>query len=142
MQQYRKNTCHITKQELEECRLNKKRMLSARERITMWQSQMEYMASNPARIYNKRNHNAAGIDNAICGIEKLVQLYQRTTEECALSITRVEAAIESLPGREAELLRMRYIDGYTWKSISKHMHYEASWCRRIHAAALEKLGIG
>ena len=39
------------------------------------------------------------------------------------------------------ILRLRYVDGLTWREVSEKANYEERQCRRIHGDALSALGV-
>ena len=39
------------------------------------------------------------------------------------------------------ILRLRYLDGRTWRDISDKTHYVESWCRKLCLAGVESMGI-
>jgi DNA-directed RNA polymerase specialized sigma24 family protein len=40
---------------------------------------------------------------------------------------------------EQRLLRLRYVEGWSWTKVSLSIHYSRSQTKRIHARALEHL---
>ena len=55
-----------------------------------------------------------------------------------VDLTReIEAAIDRIPdGRYRDVLRFRYVNGWTWEKIADEMGYDERWVRRLHGWAL------
>ena len=81
-----------------------------------------------------------GRDVAGENTERLKAYYRDKLEQLAAAQLAIEQAIEALDTTERQLLRLRYIDGYSWTKVSMTIHYSRSETHRIHVAALEKLG--
>ena len=56
-------------------------------------------------------------------------LKDRATESANM-MNEIQAVIESIPGVEGEILRLRYIDGLIWEDICENVHY--SWHSVFH----------
>lgn len=54
-------------------------------------------------------------------------------------IQRIETEIETLQPREQMIIRLRYIDGLSWRKIAARTHYAERHCKRLHKTALEIL---
>lgn len=51
----------------------------------------------------------------------------------------IEKIISNLNGQEQYLMGLRYIEGKSWRAISKEMSYESAQIYRIHANALRNV---
>ena len=60
---------------------------------------------------------------------------QRLTDK----LQRIEDAIASLDPTERDILRLRYIKGYSWTKVALSVHYSRSATFDIHAEAMRKL---
>lgn len=60
---------------------------------------------------------------------------QQLTEK----LQRIEDAIASLDPTERDLLRLRYIAGYSWTKVARYIHYSRTATFDIHVKALQKL---
>ena len=69
--------------------------------------------------------------------EKYAGLITRQTE----ARLKVEQALAELPEQQERVLRLRYIDGLSWRKIGRRMHYSESHLRKISAAAMRRLEI-
>ena len=55
---------------------------------------------------------------------------KRKAEESASGMDEIQAMIESIPGLEGDILKLRYIDGLIWEDICESVHY--SWHSVFH----------
>ena len=52
----------------------------------------------------------------------------------------IDEAIEKVPDvRLRRLLKLRYIDFYTWEKIAEKMNYDLRWVHRLHQKALQTI---
>ncbi len=52
---------------------------------------------------------------------------------------RLESALASLPAQQERVLRLRYVEGLSWRKISRRTHYSEPHLRRICEAGLRRL---
>lgn len=79
------------------------------------------------------------VETLVARRDELVHRYQTKLEELATAMLEIEAAIETLEPVERQLMRLRYIKGYTWEAICVEMSYSWRQTHRLHAEALTKL---
>lgn len=70
---------------------------------------------------------------------ELQNKYTEKIQQLNDSLLAIEQAIEILPPRERQLIRLYYIQGLTWERVCIEMSYEWAQVHRIHASALETL---
>lgn len=70
---------------------------------------------------------------------ELLQHYEALQARLAAELLAIEKAIEALPSRERQLVRLHYIQGLTWMQVAEEMKYSWSQIHRIHAEALRLL---
>lgn len=60
-----------------------------------------------------------------------------------VDLTReIEAAIDRVSDdRYRDILRYRYINGWSWERIAREMHYELRWIYRLHGRALREIRV-
>lgn len=60
-----------------------------------------------------------------------------------VDLTReIEAAIDRIPdGRYRDVLRFRYVNGWTWERIADEMGYDLRWVHRLHGRALAMIEV-
>lgn len=90
-----------------------------------------------------RSHDPTDLSSYAARLDDLVARLQRATESCVNARIRIEIAIDSLADypKEQVLIRMRYIDDYSWLAISKAMGYTVRHVTRIHGSALKHITI-
>lgn len=54
-------------------------------------------------------------------------------------IMRIETEVRMLKPNQCAVIWMRYIDGMSWKRISRELHYSASQVYELHKAGLKRL---
>lgn len=75
-------------------------------------------------------------------VDDLERKLNRKMNECIRLEVRIRSDIDRLPdGKERELLRLRYIDGYTWEQIASQMGYALRHVHRIHGSALHNMSL-
>jgi len=131
---------HMTKRELQDLYWIKKHIQRMKEKLEELRAQAEkYSRSfdgqpsvDHAQFSDRTGDLVAKIvDLEQCINEKLERMYELEA--------RVERAIETLPKREAYLIRLRYIQGMEWMEICSEMNYSWRQVHRIHAEALQLL---
>lgn len=60
-----------------------------------------------------------------------------------VDLTReIEAAIDRIPdGRYRDVLRFRYVNGWSWEKIAEEMRYDRRWVYRMHGRALNMIEV-
>ena len=74
--------------------------------------------------------------------EEVVALYRAKIEALEQNLRLIENALETLGPTERRLMRLRYIEGLSWQSVSQRIHYSWQQTHRIHKNALAKLRKG
>ena len=54
-------------------------------------------------------------------------------------LAAAEREINDLPPQQAMIMRMRYLDGYSWRRIVREAHYDERYVFTIHARGLKNL---
>ena len=65
--------------------------------------------------------------------------YRAKLDELTAARLEVEQAAETLPSRERQLIRWRYIEGLSWDKVCDRMNYGWAQVHRIHRLALAQL---
>jgi RNA polymerase sigma factor (sigma-70 family) len=76
---------------------------------------------------------------AIIMQENIAAVYSRKVFDLSAAMQRIETAIAMLPSVERRLMRMRYIEGYTWAEVCERMSYSSQRVHQIHGKALLSL---
>ena len=58
-----------------------------------------------------------------------------------VDLTReIEAVIDKVgDDRYRDILRFRYVNGWSWERIAREMHYDVKWLYKMHGRALQKI---
>lgn len=86
-----------------------------------------------------KNNNQSRIEELTVKLMELEEqladkLWQRETE-----IKEVEAWIETLKPYQRNVIRLRYIEGRTWRQVQKRTHYTREGVMKINAAVKKGL---
>ena len=125
----------ITIDDLKNVRRQKLRIETLQERIERLRSRAEYNQrqlgecgrSDPTR--DRLADYAAELDE----LER-----ELTGEMIALEkqLVVVDAELAKLPDNQEKVLRLRYVNCYTWNEIAKQMHYSVRTCQLNHMKAI------
>lgn len=74
-------------------------------------------------------------------LEQLSAEYEETTAAWAEKAAEVERAVRFLPPKLGELVRLRYIDGLKWEQVNERLYISPTTSKRLHHAALKKMGL-
>lgn len=58
-------------------------------------------------------------------------------QSCEIIVNEIYAMIESIPGLEGEILKLRYIDGIIWEDICEKVYYSWNTVFREHQKGLQ-----
>lgn len=94
--------------------------------------QLSGMPAGPAREGNAQ-------EGLIVKHVEIQQHYEELLGRLACELLTIEKAIEALPSRERQLIRLHYINGLTWSQVAEAMNYSWTQVHRIHAEALRLL---
>ena len=75
-------------------------------------------------------------DNLI-RMEKLLADYNAALARCTSITSEFEEALKKLNSRQRRLMRLYYIDGYTWERVSVEMNLSWRWVHQIKREALK-----
>lgn len=87
-------------------------------------------------------HGSDGHDRMMAYVARLDELESRYADlitEQAEARLKVELALIALPEQQERVLRLRYIEGFSWRKISRKTHYSEPHLYRISEAALRRL---
>ena len=91
---------------------------------------------------NGMPHGSDGADKMSAMVADIVDLMTKLDErriKCEKDMQEVERVFDSLPDQQRRVMRLRFIDGMSWKKIAKETHYDRSYLIRIQQAALERI---
>lgn len=128
----------ITKEEL-------KRLRAYRERLRSLERQKEELREAVTNITQRLTGMPGGGDGHdrmmafAARLDELEARYADLLAEQAEARLRAEKEICLLPEQQERVMRYRYIDGMSWRLISRRMRYSEQHLYRIHDAALRRL---
>ncbi|MBQ6233557.1 MAG: hypothetical protein IJJ80_08630 [Clostridia bacterium] len=135
----------ITLEELKKLRFYDAAIQAAQER----KADLINKASGLSRGLSGMPHGAAHVDKMADYMVKLERVESDLSKQILEMIeleNRVRAEIEQLPDQQATIMHYRYLAvnwrkgrRLTWHEVARKTHYDESWCKKIHAAALRRL---
>ena len=85
---------------------------------------------------------SSSVDEYVAKIVDLEHEIDRRIDEYVDLTREIEAAIDRIgDDRYRDILRYRYVNGWSWEKIAQEMHYDERWVRRLHGWALLRLEI-
>ena len=91
---------------------------------------------------NGMPHGSDRADKMSAMVADIVDLMTKLDErriKCEKDMQEVERVFDSLPDQQRRVMRLRFIEGMSWKKIAKETHYDRSYLIRIQQAALERI---
>lgn len=123
-----------------------RKLQSYNERLQSLERQKERLMDTVTNITQRLNgmpHGSDGHDRMMEFVAKLDELEEKFAvlieRQSELRLT-IERALVDLPEQQERVIRLRFIDGLSWKRIARRMHYSESHLRKISLAALRRLG--
>lgn len=91
--------------------------------------------------YRKLRHEIKDISSRIekCNEQALSDYYTKIKESYVDELLEIERAIDTLPSDKRQLMRYRYIDGWSWKKIDDALHISESTSIRWHRESLKQI---
>ena len=115
----------MTIEQLENCRSAKGEIESLRERMERIKSDRERMTQTITGMPQSKGKEKSRIEELTV---KLMELEEQLVDR----IQQRETWIETLKPYQRNVIRLRYIDGRTWRQIEKKTHYTKDGAMRIH----------
>jgi DNA-directed RNA polymerase specialized sigma subunit len=120
-----------------------KELISAkRERIEEWRRLAESItAALKEDAVNGGGHKQSIVENAVCNIVDLENEILDEIRRLAAIERDIRSAIDLYvtDDRHRVVLEMRYLNGYSWRTIGARLYYGEDWVCRLHGAALREL---
>lgn len=129
----------MTIEQLENCRSAKGEIESLRERMERIKSDRERMTQAITGMPQSKGQEKSRIEELTTKLMELEEqladkLWQRETE-----IKEVEAWIETLKPHQRNVIRLRYIEGRTWRQVQRRTHYSKDGVLFINRSILKSL---
>ena len=120
----------MTFEQLREVRSAYKERAQLADRI----AELESMRISPrAAAYGSERVQAAPKGDiqpdSIARMDELLDKYNAALQRCIMLANNFEDALKNLNGRERQVMRLYYIEGYTWEHVAVKMNM--TW-RRVH----------
>lgn len=127
----------MTFEQLREVRSAYKERAQLADRI----AELESMRISPrAAAYGSERVQAAPKGDiqpdSIARMDELLDKYNAALQRCMALTNEFEDALKKLNGRERRIMRLYYIDGYTWEQVSVEMNIGWRWVHRIKRNAI------
>ncbi len=113
----------MTIEQLENCRAAKGEIESLRERIERIKSDRERMTQTITGMPSGKNNGQSRLEELTVKLMELEEQLVDRTQQRETEIREVEAWIETLKPYQRNVIRLRYIDGKTWRQVQKLTHY-------------------
>ena len=126
----------MTKETLQQCRSASLARISVKKRI----AELREDAAGISGI-RSRGEPLSRQQRYVEALEQLSAEYEETTAAWAEKAAEAERAVRFLPPKLGELVRLRYIDGLKWEQINERLYISPTTSKRLHHAALKKMGL-
>lgn len=121
----------MTVDELRECWWRRSKIKSLQERIERINEQITNAAAKPLTHAPRSGGNRDAIGEAVAKMQELRADLLRELVALEEHLRMVERWLDTLPPNKAAVLRLRYVDGYSWPKIAKATNYNMDHCRKI-----------
>jgi DNA-directed RNA polymerase specialized sigma24 family protein len=114
------------------------RIDSLKERIERLRSAMEIgsrqlkLAPAKTSLRNRLEEDMAKLDE----LERQLIGEIAALEQAAQAAERL---LDRLPAQQQRIMRLRYVDGLSWRRVARRAHYTEKHCLKIHRAALKRI---
>lgn len=122
----------MTIEQLENCRSAKGEIESLRERMERIKSDRERMTQTITGMPQSKGKEKSRIEELTVKLMELEEQLVDRIQQRETEIREVETWIETLKPYQRNVIRLRYIDGRTWRQIEKKTHYTKDGAMRIH----------
>ena len=113
---------------------------SLTERIARLRSALESCTAKPlSRMPKGRSAPRDKLGEDIARLLELEERRRKQIIDLEIRLEAVEKWIDSLPPQQATVVRLYYVNGLTWRQISRKLNYNADYCRQIRNAAIKHL---
>jgi RNA polymerase sigma factor (sigma-70 family) len=113
---------------------------SLNERIARLRSALEGCTARPLSPLPQGGTTAR--DKLGDDVARLLELEERRRKQIIdleMLLEKVEKWIDELPPQQAQVMRLRYVDGLDWRQVARRASYTSEHCRKINAMACRKL---
>lgn len=129
----------MTIEQLENCRSAKGEIESLRERIERIKSDRERVTQSITGMPSGKNNNQSRIEELTAKLMELEEQLADKLWQREMEIKEVEAWIETLKPYQRNVIRLRYIEGRTWRQVQRRTHYSKDGVLFINRSILKSL---
>lgn len=110
------------------------------DRLMEEKKRWEDLALKVAPGYDGSSGSGTGRIQAVEQIDEWEQRIDQKVDQLVALREEIEGVIGKLKNPDFQtLLRLRYINGYTWELVAVEMHYSYQWVCKLHGRALLQL---
>lgn len=121
----------------------KELMTAKRERVDSWRRRVSSItaAVKPDGGSVPSAYKQSLVENAVCAITDLENEILSEIEALACIERDIQEAISLFieDDRHKAVLELRYLNGYSWRSIGSRLYYGEDWVCRLHGSALQEM---
>lgn len=130
----------MTKEELKEYIETKREMEIIKEKIECLESKKTSIKSMIIDDMPKSEPKQDRLGELLGEIEELIELYNEKQIKLMKQQMKIENVIDNLDNSiERTIMRLRYLNGYTWENICVITNYSWRQVHRYHSKILEKI---
>jgi DNA-directed RNA polymerase specialized sigma24 family protein len=131
----------ITIDDLKNVRRQKLRVEALQERIERLRSRTEYTQ----RQLGECGRSDPTRDRLAEYVAELDELERELTSELISlekKLLAVDAELAKMPENQEKVLRLRYVNGLSWRKVATMLNYSESHCRNINCTYSDKVHMG
>lgn len=129
----------MTVEQLRECWWRRSKIKSLQDRIERINEQITNAAAKPLTHAPRGGGNRDAIGEAVAKMQELRADLLRELVALEEHLRTVERWLDTLPPNKAAVLRLRYVDGYSWRDVAQRAGYERRHCVRINTEIMQSL---
>lgn len=103
-----------------------------RERAAHYRDLATHITASYSATGGGQGGTRSKVEDNVLKIVELEEQMRERIEAYADAVREVESAIDAVEDvKERQVLRYRFINGWSWRRIASKMHYDSSWVYRI-----------
>ena len=129
-----------------------KQYIETKREIKIIEEKIEYLKQRKTSIKSQImsdmpknfNNNKNDVLGELLGeIEELIEIYNTKYMKLIKQQREIEEVIDNLEeATQRNIMRLRYLEGYTWEKICVEMNYSWRQIHRLHSKILEENNLG
>lgn len=130
----------MTQTDLQAVRYARLQIISLEERIIRLRSALESCTAKPLTLMpGGRPSSRDKLGDDVARLLELEERQRKQIIELEEMVEKIEMHINGLHPLQAAVIRLYYIDGKSWRQISRALNYNADYCRQVRDSALKHL---